>query len=111
MKRFVVLAVSLIAALTSAAVQAEEVLKMSNWLPPTHPITTQIIKPWIESIREKSGGRLIVRPLPMALGAPPAHFSLARDGVADRQAADQMVGQRGGALVGQEAAQRGQVFP
>lgn len=83
MKRMAVLAFSMIAALSSGAARAQEVLKMSNWLPPTHPITTQIIKPWIESVSEKSGGRLVIRQLPMALGAPQAHFTLARDGVAD----------------------------
>jgi len=83
MTRFFVFALSMFAALSSAAVRAEEVLNMSNWLPPTHPITTEIIKPWIDSVREKSGGRLVIRMLPKALGAPPAHFPLARDGVAD----------------------------
>lgn len=83
MKRIAVLAFSMISGLLPGAVQAAEVLNMSNWLPPTHPITTQIIKPWIESVREKSGGNLVIRQLPMALGAPQAHFALARDGVAD----------------------------
>ncbi len=83
MKRVTIIALSVIAALSSGAARAEEALKMSNWLPPTHPITTQIIKPWIDSVQEKSGGRLVIRQLPMALGAPQAHFALARDGVAD----------------------------
>lgn len=83
MKRIAILAFSMLTAVSSGAARAQEVLNMSNWLPPTHPITTQIIKPWIDSVREKSGGRLVIRTLPMALGAPQAHFSLARDGVAD----------------------------
>lgn len=83
MKRIVVFALSMITALSSGVAIGAEVLNMSNWLPPTHPITTEIVKPWIESVREKSGGNLMIRQLPMALGAPPAHFALARDGVAD----------------------------
>lgn len=83
MKRIAVLAFSMTAALSSGIANAAQVLNMSNWLPPTHPITTQIVRPWIESVQEKSGGSLVIRQLPMALGAPQAHYALARDGVAD----------------------------
>ena len=42
-----------------------------------------MIKPWIEAVEKESGGSLSIRILPKPLGKPPAHFDLAKDGVAD----------------------------
>ncbi|HBT31377.1 MAG TPA: ABC transporter substrate-binding protein [Pusillimonas sp.] len=61
---------------------AQTVLRFSNWLPPTHPITTEILQPWAANIKEQTDGRVEIQFLP-ALGKPPAHFDLVRDGVAD----------------------------
>lgn len=71
-------------ALSSAAslAQAQTTLRFSNWLPPTHPITTEILQPWANNVAEATEGRVKVQLLP-ALGRPPAHFDLVRDGVAD----------------------------
>ena len=62
---------------------AAETLLLSSWLPPKHPIVANMIKPWIDAVEAESNGELKIRILPKALGAPPAHFDLAKDGVAD----------------------------
>lgn len=58
-------------------------LVMSSWLPPRHPIVVNAMKPWAEEIGEVTEGRVSVRVLGSPLGAPPAHYDMARDGVAD----------------------------
>ncbi|EKE43057.1 putative extracellular solute-binding protein [Oceaniovalibus guishaninsula JLT2003] len=58
-------------------------LVMSSWLPPRHPIVVNAMKPWAEEVEEVTEGRVSVRVLGSPLGAPPAHFDMARDGVAD----------------------------
>ena len=73
-------ALALIAA--SAAGAQEKVIRFSNWLPPTHPITTDMLEPWAANVEEATEGRVRIQFIP-ALGKPPAHFDLVRDGVAD----------------------------
>ncbi|NKB76452.1 MAG: ABC transporter substrate-binding protein [Gammaproteobacteria bacterium] len=79
------LASSLCATLLSAApaALAETTLTLSSWLPPSHPIVADMIKPWADAVETETGGNVKVRILSKALGAPPAHFDLAKDGVAD----------------------------
>ena len=62
---------------------AETELVMSSWLPPRHPIVVNAIKPWAKNIEEATEGRVTVRVLAKPLGAPPAHYDMAVDGVAD----------------------------
>lgn len=66
----------------SSLAAAQTVLRFSNWLPPTHPINTDILKPWAANIESATEGRVKIQFLP-ALGKPPAHFDLVRNGVAD----------------------------
>ena len=68
--------------LSISAPSAEE-LVMSSWLPPKHPVVTDVMKPWAKSVAEVTEGRVTVRVLPKPLGSPPAHYDLAADGVAD----------------------------
>ena len=56
---------------------------LSSWLPPGHPIVANMIKPWAEAVEQETSGNVKIRILSKALGAPPAHFDLAKDGVAD----------------------------
>ena len=58
-------------------------LVMSSWLPPRHPIVVNAIKPWAREIAKVTDGRVSVRVLAKPLGAPPAHFDMAAEGVAD----------------------------
>ncbi|KAA3629976.1 MAG: ABC transporter substrate-binding protein [Proteobacteria bacterium] len=62
---------------------AETTLRLSSWLPPGHPIVRDMIIPWTEQVAEATQGRVKVNVLPKPLGKPPAHFDLAKDGVAD----------------------------
>ncbi len=82
-----VLALSLAAPTTLAALAlpaaAETELVLSSWLPPRHPIVVGAIKPWAKEIAQATDGRVTVRVLAKPLGAPPAHYDMAVDGVAD----------------------------
>jgi len=60
-----------------------ETLVMSSWLPPKHPIVTNVMEPWAEQVAEVTEGRVKVRMLAKPLGSPPSHFDLAADGIAD----------------------------
>lgn len=60
-----------------------ETLVMSSWLPPKHPVVTNVMVPWAEQVAEVTEGRVKVRMLAKPLGSPPAHYDLAADGIAD----------------------------
>lgn len=62
---------------------AETTLRLSSWLPPGHPIVRDMIMPWAKQVEEATQGRVKVNVLPKPLGKPPAHFDLAKDGVAE----------------------------
>jgi TRAP-type C4-dicarboxylate transport system substrate-binding protein len=67
----------------AAAAQADTITwRFSNWLPPTHPVVTQMIEPWAADVDRVTEGRVSIQILP-ALGAPPSHFDMVRNGVAD----------------------------
>lgn len=68
--------------LTSTAAIADT-LALSSWLPPRHPIVVNAIKPWAKEVSEVTDGRVTVRVLSKPLGAPPAHYDMAADGIAD----------------------------
>lgn len=80
-KRSAIATAMLMGVVSSGAVASELVL--SSWLPPKHPIVTEVIQPWAEATAEATEGRVTIRILPKPLGPPPAHFDLAADGVAD----------------------------
>ncbi len=74
----------------SAAIAAPRVVRaagttltFSSWLPPNHPIVVGGFEPWIEDIAEATEGRVRVRMFAKPLGGAPAHFDMARDGIAD----------------------------
>ena len=58
-------------------------LTLSNWVPPTHFITTEILQQWAEQVQTATDGRVKVRMLPTPVGSPAQHWELARRGVAD----------------------------
>ena len=75
-------------ALTTNLVPAsaqEVTLKLHQFLPPQATVPAKILKPWAQSIEEKSGGRIKIEHFDaMALGGrPPELIDQARDGVAD----------------------------
>jgi TRAP-type transport system periplasmic protein len=67
----------------SGAAQAQTSLTLSNWVPSTHWISSEILVRWGNDVREASGGKVSVNMLPKAVGAPAQHWELARKGVAD----------------------------
>jgi len=73
---------SLMTALAATTAHAQTELVLSSWLPPRHPIVVNAIEPWAEQVEEATGGEVTIRVLATPLGAPPAHYDLARDGVA-----------------------------
>ncbi|MCF8200206.1 MAG: TRAP transporter substrate-binding protein [Sulfuritalea sp.] len=75
-------AMLLCGALVAAPVMAQTVWKFSNWLPPTHPVSEQVIKVWAKQVEEATQGRVKVDVI-SPLGAPPAHLDLVKNGVAD----------------------------
>ncbi|MBS8228239.1 TRAP transporter substrate-binding protein [Vannielia litorea] len=85
MKLKALLAGAALAALSTTTASAQEVtLRLAHWVPPTHPIQTLGIEPWVESLKEASGGRIDVQIFPaQQLGAAPDHYDMARDGIAD----------------------------
>lgn len=72
-----------LAALSGSAVAQDVTLRLSNWLPPSHPIVKDIVVPWSEQVAEATDGRVEVQILDAPLGPPPAHFDLAATGAAD----------------------------
>lgn len=77
-------AVALAAGVASAASAQEVNLRLAHWVPPTHPIQTLGIEPWVEALTEASGGRIGVTIFPaQQLGAAPDHYDMTRDGIAD----------------------------
>ena len=66
----------------AGTVQADTKLRFSNWLPPTHYVTTEILEPWAASVAEATEGRVTIEFL-AALDAPGGHFDLVDSGIAD----------------------------
>ena len=69
--------------LVTGGTAVSETLTMSSWVPPTHFLYTDILKPWTDQVADVTEGRVNVMILPAALGSPPQHWELARTGVAD----------------------------
>lgn len=69
--------------LAPAAQAQTTMLTMSSWVPPTHYVVTDILKPWIADVEKATEGRVKINLLPKAVGSPPQHWELARKGVAD----------------------------
>lgn len=67
----------------SSTAQAETKLTLSSWLPPTHPVVTDMIQPWAEQVKTATEGRVSVQLLAKGLGHPKIHYDVARDGMAD----------------------------
>lgn len=65
------------------ALAANTTLRVSNWLPPSHPIVKDIILPWADQVKQATEGRVEVVLLDAPLGPPPAHFDLVANGIAD----------------------------
>ena len=81
--RALIAAFGVLAVATAPAARAETVLRLSNWVPPSHLISRDILAPWAGEVERVTEGRVRVDILKAPLGKPPAHFDIARDGLAD----------------------------
>lgn len=76
-------ALALVAGLAPApAAHAQTVLRFSNWIPPTHPISKEVIEVWARQVEEATKGGVKVQVIP-PLGGPPGHYDMVRNGTAD----------------------------
>ena len=76
-------ALGLAFALAAPAAQAQTVLTMSNWVPPTHPIVLYIMKPWAEQVAKATNGRVRIQMLPKPIAAPNQHYDALINGQVD----------------------------
>ncbi|MFD2110713.1 TRAP transporter substrate-binding protein [Thiorhodococcus fuscus] len=60
-----------------------ETLRLSNWLPTSHPIVKDVMLPWKAAVEKATEGRVSIQILDAPLGPPPAHYDLAANGIAD----------------------------
>lgn len=77
------LAAGIALALSAGIAQAQTTLTLSNWVPPNHFVSTDILGTWAEQVEQATEGRVRIRMLPSAVGSPDQHWELARMGVAD----------------------------
>ena len=68
--------------MTVGQVSATTVWRFSRWVPPTHPLVTQVFEPWAKMVEQATHGDVKIQ-FVSALGNPPSHFDLVKDGVAD----------------------------
>jgi TRAP-type C4-dicarboxylate transport system substrate-binding protein len=73
---------ALLASLATPAI-AQTTLRVASWLPPAHPIVKDMMEPWAKQVETSTKGRIKVEILKAPLGAPPAHFDIVKDGIAD----------------------------
>ncbi len=76
---------ALTAALASAAAAQDKTfdLKISHWVPPTHPLQKSL-EEWGASVEKASGGTIKSKVFPsQQLGKAFDHYDMARDGIAD----------------------------
>lgn len=64
---------------------AQEIkLKLSHFVPPAHVQHQNVILPWVEEVRRRTGGRVDITVFPGAsLCKPPQQYECARSGIAD----------------------------
>jgi len=57
---------------STGVASAQTTLRVANWLPPSHPLVSDIIKPWIEDVNKATEGRVVLELLTSPLGPPPS---------------------------------------
>ncbi|SEQ04198.1 TRAP-type C4-dicarboxylate transport system, substrate-binding protein [Amphritea atlantica] len=84
MKKFLkTVAVGFVLTLSHGIASADTTLTLSSWLPPSHPVVSQMIVPWTKQVEEATEGRVKINILAKGLGHPKVHYDIARDGLAD----------------------------
>jgi TRAP-type C4-dicarboxylate transport system substrate-binding protein len=75
-----------VAAVAAAPAPAQDAIKLkfSHFLPPTHNHHANVIVPWAEEVRKRTGGKVEITIFPASqLCKPPQQYECARDGLAD----------------------------
>ena len=67
---------------TGGSASAQTVWRFSNWVPPTHPLTVEVFYVWAKNVEKATHGHVKIQ-FVSALGNPPSHFDLVKNGVAD----------------------------
>ena len=76
-------AVAACIAVTASTAWSQTTIRVASWLPPSHPLVSDIIVPWTQDVNKATEGRVVMELLKAPLGPPPAHFDFAVNGVAD----------------------------
>ncbi|HUP05734.1 MAG TPA: TRAP transporter substrate-binding protein [Caldimonas sp.] len=63
--------------------QAQTMLTMSSWVPPTHHLTHGVLMVWAANVEKATNGRVKFQMLPKHPSAPPGTFDAVRDGLVD----------------------------
>ena len=69
-------------AVLAAPVQAQTVLTLSSWVPPSHTLTETQIE-WCAMLAQKAAGKVKCQMLPRAVSAAPGTFDAVRNGLVD----------------------------
>lgn len=69
-------------ALSASAAQAQTVLRISSWAPPTHFVNSKIWPEWGAMVEKATEGRVKTK-IEYKLASPPKQFGVVRDGIAD----------------------------
>ena len=62
---------------------AQTTLTMSSWVPPSHHLTTVVLKGWGDQVEKATQGRIKFQMLPKHPSAPPGTFDAVREGLVD----------------------------
>ena len=71
MRKFLAMLAGVAALGLAGPADAETTLRVSNWLPPSHPIVKDILAPWGEQVAEATDGRVKVEIMASPIGKPP----------------------------------------
>jgi TRAP-type C4-dicarboxylate transport system substrate-binding protein len=71
-----------VCALSAPVAQAETVLRISSWAPPTHFVNSKIWPEWGAMVEKATEGRVKTK-IEYKLASPPKQFGVVRDGIAD----------------------------
>jgi TRAP-type C4-dicarboxylate transport system substrate-binding protein len=81
--RFASVAAGALLLLGVAGASAQTTLTMSSWVPPSHPLTRDVLGGWAAAVEKATQGRVKFQMLPKHPSAPPGTFDAVRDGLVD----------------------------
>ncbi len=71
------------AALVATPLFAQTTLNVSSWLPPTHPVVTEMVMPWCKDVESGTAGRIKCNLLPKPVVSALLTIDGVKDGLAD----------------------------